>query len=317
MTGSPAGHPPGDPNSLVVTMQAPPDIDERLTRYLTWLRGSGASPSTVRAYRTDLGQYAKWLKAADADLDRVDVRLLRRYAAFLGTLRYAPATAARKLSAVRSAHAWLQSRGLTELDPAAVVPGPRRVRKLPATFSRDETELLLEPASGDDALELRDRAMLELLYSCGVRAGEVCQVRVVDVDLASETIRVEGKGRKQRVLPMGIESVRAVRRYLEAGRPKLAADHGARELFVSVRGRRLSPSDVRRALSRRLKQTGMPHRSPHALRHTYATHLLEGGADLRSIQELLGHSSVSTTQVYTHVSVRHLRAAHATSHPRA
>ncbi len=298
-------------------MQADSDIDQRLGRYLTWLRGAGSSPSTVRAYATDLRQYDRWLKAAGSDVEQVDVKLLRRYAAYLGTLRYAPATSARKLSAVRSAHAWLLSRGITELDPAAVIPGPKRVKKLPATLSRVETELVLEPVSLDDPRALRDHAMLELLYSCGVRAGEVCSVRVSDVDLYEAAIRVEGKGRKQRVLPMGAEVITALRSYLRDGRPKLARDGGAAQLFLSVRGKALSPSDVRRALSRRLAATGLAHRSPHALRHTYATHLLEGGADLRSIQELLGHASVSTTQVYTHVSVRHLRAAHASSHPRA
>ncbi len=298
-------------------MQPEPDTDERLERFLTSLRGAGASPNTIRAYTTDLSQYSRWLAAAGTDLDDVDVKLLRRYAAYLGTLRYAPATAARKLSAVRSAHAWLLSRGVTHLDPAAVVPGPKRVRKLPPTLSRVETEELLEPVATADPRALRDRALLELLYSCGVRAGEACTVRVSDVDLAAATIRVEGKGRKQRILPMGAEAIAAVGTYLRIGRPKLAGERGAAELFVSVRGRPLSPSDIRRALDRRLAQTGIAHRSPHALRHTYATHLLEGGADLRSIQELLGHESVSTTQVYTHVSVRHLRAAHASSHPRA
>ncbi len=298
-------------------MPAGPDTDDRLARFLDGLRASGASPNTIRAYTTDLGQYTRWLSASGTDLAQVDVKLLRRYAAYLGTMRYAPATAARKLSAVRSAHAWLHSRGVTELDPAAVVPGPKRVRTLPATLSRAETERLLEPVAGDDPRALRDHALLELLYSCGVRAGEACTVRVADVDLGERTIKVEGKGRKQRVLPMGTDAVSAIRAYLELGRPKLAANTQVGELFVSVRGRALSPSDIRRALSRRLARTGIAHRSPHALRHTYATHLLEGGADLRSIQELLGHASVSTTQVYTHVSVRHLRAAHASSHPRA
>ena len=298
-------------------MQPDSDTDDRLRRYLDSLRAGGASPSTVRAYTSDLAQYQRWLSAAGSDLERVDVKLIRRYAAYLGTLRYAPATSARKLSAVRSAHAWLLSRGITQLDPAAVVPGPKRVRKLPATLSLAETDRLLEPETGDDPRALRDYALLELLYSCGVRAGEACTVRVGDVDLDQRTIKVEGKGRKQRVLPMGTEAVAALRRYLALGRPRLAREAGFPEVFVSVRGRPLSPSDVRRALSRRLAKTHIAHRSPHALRHTYATHLLEGGADLRSIQELLGHASVSTTQIYTHVSVRHLWAAHASSHPRA
>ena len=166
---------------------------------------AGASPSTIRAYTTDLAQYSRWLAASGTDVEHVDVKLLRRYAAYLGTLRYAPATSARKLSAVRSAHAWLLSRGLTELDPAAVISGTQAGAKLPATLSYPETERLLEPVSSDDPRGLRDHALLELLYSCGVRAGEACTVRVADVDLSEHTIRVEGKGRKQRVLPMGTE----------------------------------------------------------------------------------------------------------------
>ncbi len=312
-----AGHGRSGPKITGAVVSEISRPDERLTRYLTWMRGRGVSPSTVRAYTADLAQYQRWLDAADLDVGTVDARSLRRYAAYLGTLRYAPATAARKLSAVRSAHAWLHSRGETAIDPAAVVPGPKRVRKLPVTLSRPETVSLLAAPAGAQPRDLRDLAMFELLYSCGVRAGEVCAARVRDLDLGEGRLRVRGKGRKQRIVPVGSTAVDALRRYLDHGRPKLASADTGDALFVSVRGKPLHPSDVRRALSRRLSQTGIAQRSPHALRHTYATHLLEGGADLRSIQELLGHASVSTTQVYTHVSIRHLRAAHAAAHPRA
>lgn len=293
------------------------DIDPKLGRYVDGLRASGASPATVRAYRADLRQYSRWLRGMGVAPAAADVRTVRRYAAYLGTLRYAPATANRKLSAVRSAHAWMRSRGLADADPASVVPGPRRIRKLPAGFSRDEIESVLRPAPTVDPLVLRNAAMLELLYGCGLRAAEACALRVRDVDLAERSVRVTGKGRVQRVVPLGTSAAAAIDAYLARGRPSLLGRSPSPALLVSVRGRALNPSDVRRALTRALRRAGVAHRSPHALRHAFATHLLEGGADLRSIQELLGHSSVSTTQVYTHVSVRHLRAAHAASHPRA
>jgi site-specific recombinase XerD len=292
-----------------------PSLEPPLARYLEALRAAGASPATVRAYRADLGQYARWLAAAGVGLAAVDARLLRRYAAYLGSLRYAPATAARKLSAVRSAHAWLRERGLADTDPAAVVPGPKRVRTLPATLARGELDRLLAPAPHAPR-DLRDRALLELLYGAGLRAAEACSLRLADVNLERAELRVIGKGDRQRALPLGSRAAAALDRYLRLGRPRMARG-GVREVFVSVRGRPLHPSDVRRALDRALRRAGLAHRSPHALRHSFATHLLEGGADLRSIQELLGHASVSTTQVYTHVSVRHLKAAHAASHPRA
>lgn len=285
--------------------------------YLEWLRARGASPATVRAYATDLAQLERWLDAAGIDPAAADPRTLRRYAAYLGTCRYAPATAARKLSAVRSAYAWLADRGAVERSPAVLVPGPRRARTLPSTLSGDEVERLLDAPAGTEPRDLRDRALLELLYGCGLRAAEACDLDLRDVRLDAETVRVTGKGGKQRVVPLGGAAQAALERYLARGRPRLAADGGSGRLFLSVRGRPLAPSDVRRALQRALRRAGIAQRSPHALRHTFATHLLEGGADLRSIQDLLGHASVGTTQVYTHVSVRHLRKAHAAAHPRA
>jgi site-specific recombinase XerD len=242
--------------------------------------------------------------------------VLRRYAAYLGTLRYAPATASRKLSAMRGAYAWLFARDLVPRDPAAVVPGPKQRRTLPATFKSSELDQLLDPPVGDDPRGLRDRALLELLYGSGLRASEACALRVRDVDRGRRQIRVTGKGDKQRMVPLGGAAEQALDRYLARGRPSL--DRGlADRLFLSVRGRPLLPSDVRRTLERALSRRGLAARSPHALRHSFATHLLEGGADLLSIQEMLGHASVATTQVYTHVSVRHLKTAHAHAHPRA
>ena len=296
--------------------QAPPQ-GGMLDAYLEWMRARGAAPATLRAYAADLGQLGRWLAAAEVAPERADARTLRRYAAHLGTLRYAPATAARKLSAVRGAYAWMQDRGAIERRPAALIPGPRRARTGPATLSGDEVARLLDAPAGAEPRDLRDRALLELLYGCGLRAAEACDLRLRDVRLEARSLRVTGKGGKQRVVPIGGAAEAALERYLGRGRPRMTGPDAPDRLFLSVRGRPLSPSDVRRALLRALERAGIPQRSPHALRHTFATDLLEGGADLRSIQDMLGHASVGTTQVYTHVSVRHLRTAHANAHPRA
>ena len=285
--------------------------------YLEHLRATGASPATLRGYRTDLRQLDRWLGASNTRPQDADTALLRRYAAYLGSMRYAPATTARKLSAMRSAFAWLHARDRVPRDPAAVVPGPKQPRTLPATLNPYEVGRLLDREEPSEPLGLRDRALLELLYGCGLRASEACTVRVRDVDLEGRRVRVTGKGDKQRVVPLGERARSAIDRYLRKGRPHLVRNVGSPALFVSVRGRPLRPSDVRRALASALRREGLPSRSPHALRHSFATHLLEGGADLLSIQELLGHASVATTQVYTHVSVRHLKSAHAHAHPRA
>jgi site-specific recombinase XerD len=293
-----------------------PPTGEPFAAYLDWMRARGASRATLRAYAADLRQLGRWLSAAGIAPEDADTRTLRRYAAHLGTLRYAPATAARKLSAVRGLYAWMHDRGAIERSPATLVPGPKRTRSLPATLSSVEVERLLDAPAGTSPRDLRDRALLELLYGCGLRAAEACDLDVADVRLDAEHVRVTGKGGKQRVVPLGGAAAAALDRYLARGRPRMAAGPSGR-VFVSVRGRPLHPSDVRRSLLRALRRAGVAERSPHALRHTFATHLLEGGADLRSIQDLLGHASVGTTQVYTHVSVRHLRQAHASAHPRA
>jgi len=294
----------------------PPALRPPLDAYMAWMRGRGMSPATLRAYAADLRQLDRWLAAAGIGPEEADALTLRRFAAHLGTLRYAPATAARKLSAARGAYGFMLDRGLVERNPAALVPGPRQVRTLPATLSEPEMEELFDRPVVADPRRLRDRALLELLYGCGLRASEACGLRIADVDADEGTVRVIGKGGKERVVPLGGAAADALGRYLRTGRPRLGRPATDR-VFLSVRGRPLGPTDVRRALRRELDAAGLAQRPPHALRHTFATHLLEHGADLRSIQELLGHASVGTTQVYTHVSVRHLRAAHAASHPRA
>jgi site-specific recombinase XerD len=293
------------------------ELSPPLESYLDHLRGAGASSATLRAYRTDLAQLERWLGAAGCGLAEADTATVRRYAAYLGTLKYRPATASRKLSAVRGAYAWLFARGHAPRDPAAVVPGPKRPRMLPPTFKGSELEELLDGSFPPGPAGLRDRALLELLYGSGLRASEACSARLRDLNLARGDLRVTGKGDKQRMVPIGGACADALERWLRDGRPAVAGDTGSDRVFLSVRGKPLSSSDVRRALTRALRRAGLAARSPHALRHSFATHLLENGADLRSIQEMLGHASVATTQVYTHVSVRHLKSAHALAHPRA
>jgi site-specific recombinase XerD len=294
----------------------PPALRPPLDAYVAWLRGRGASGATIRAYTSDLRQLDRWLAAGGRAPEEADELTVRRFAAHLGTRRYAPATAARKLSAARGAYAFMLDRSLVERNPAALVPGPRRVSKLPATLSEPEVERLLDRPVAQDARRLRDRALIELLYGCGLRAAEACGLRTADVNADEGSVRVTGKGGKERIVPLGGAAADALGRYLREGRPELGSGASDR-VFLSVRGKPLGPTDVRRALRRELAAAGLAERSPHALRHTFATHLLEHGADLRSIQQLLGHASVGTTQIYTHVSVRHLRAAHLASHPRA
>ena len=268
-----------------------------------FLQHGGLSEATQRAYRADLGAFADWLDSRGLDLDAVDARVLSDYVGELGRgrARLAPASISRRLAAIRSCLRF--SLGPASVPDAALSPG--RPRRLPDAPKAAEIEALLELADGDSPLALRNRALLELLYSCGLRSAEVVGLDLADVDFERETVHVRGKGRKERVVPLGEEAAHHVARYLRDGRPELA--RGAVDaLFLSARGRRLDTSTVRRLL-----------RHPHRLRHAFATHLLEGGADLRVIQELLGHSSLSTTQIYSHVDARRLRRVYDRSHPRS
>jgi site-specific recombinase XerD len=264
--------------------------------------------ATRRAYRIDVEEFGAWLRRRKLTLERVDTRALTEYAAELGAARpgrqprrLAPATIARKLAAVR---AFLRSAlGPSHVPDASLAP--RRARRLPDAPRATEVDQALATLEGDDALALRNRALVELLYSAGLRTAEAVGLDLGDVDFEQELVRVRGKGGKERVVPLGEEAAYWIGRYLRDARPELA--HGATDaLFLSIRGRRLDTSTLRRLF---------PH--PHRLRHAFATHLLEGGADLRTIQELLGHSSLSTTQVYSHVDARRLRRVYDASHPRS
>jgi site-specific recombinase XerD len=268
-----------------------------------FLEHGGLSDATRRAYASDLRAFSEWLEARELRLDEVDARSLAEWVTALGSgrRRLAPATIARRLAAARACLRF--TFGPARVPDAAFAP--RRPRRLPDAPKAAEIEELLGLADGAGPLDLRNRALLELLYSAGLRSAEAVGLDLADVDFEREVVHVRGKGGKERVVPLGEEAAHHLSRYLGKGRPELAA--GAVDaVFLSVRGRRLDTSTVRRLL-----------RHPHRLRHAFATHLLEGGADLRVIQELLGHSSLSTTQVYSHVDARRLRRVYDRSHPRS
>jgi site-specific recombinase XerD len=278
------------------------------------LRRRDAAPRTRTAYAIDLRQFVEWARACGLTPATVGVRDVRRYVAWLSEWGAAPASSARKLAAVRALFSSQREHGLIAGNPAELVATPRRPVRLPRVLKVAEVERLLESVPADGPLALRDRALFELAYGCGLRAEELVSLDVGGVDWDGEQLRVEGKGRKTRYVPVGEPALLALRSYLERGRG--GSDAGP--LFLSKTGKRLSTSDVRRRLRKWTTRAGVAGgASPHTLRHSFATHLLDGGADLRSIQELLGHASVSTTQVYTRVESARLKSAYARSHPRA
>ena len=267
------------------------------------LESPALSDSTRRAYRSDLGQFAAWLSARGLALDDVDVRVLSDYAADLGRRRpkLAPASIGRKLSSVRSLLRF--ALGPSRVPDAKLAP--KRPQRLPVAPKPQEIDALLESLSREGPLGLRDRALVELVYSAGLRSAEAVGLDLQDVDFDQELLHVRGKGGKERTVPLGEEAAYRLGLYLRDGRPQLA--RGAENaVFLSARGRRLDTSTLRRLTP-----------NPHRLRHAFATHLLEGGADLRVIQELLGHSSLSTTQIYSHVDGRRLRRVYDRAHPRS
>jgi integrase/recombinase XerC len=289
------------------------------------------SPATRRAYRADIEAFADWAarggRSGPAEVDRV---LLRRYLAYLATRRYARATVARKAAALRSYFAWQRRRGVVDADPACRLSAPGGGSRLPRVLDRAELEKMLNrplaaspsspvPPRSDtearaSALAARDDALLELLYGSGLRVAELCGLDTGDIDVGARTVSVTGKGGRHRRLPMHARCARTVGEWLRIGRPVLVTDVSPpRAAFLNQRGARMGARDVRRVLDRR---SPVPTH-PHALRHSFATHLLDGGADLRVVQELLGHASLQTTQVYTHVSKDRLLSVYGATHPRA
>ena len=301
-----------------IDVEASEDWRSALARFDDDLRRRGSADKTRSAYAADLRQFASWASCQEVQPAAVTHRVLRRYAAALSERRSAPATVARKLAALRAFFGTLREHGEIAANPADLLAAPKRAHELPTVLSPETISALLDRIPASTPLELRDRALFEIAYASGLRAEELVSLDVTSVDFDAEELRVEGKGRKTRFVPAGEPALRALARYLERAREALARGDAEAALFLSKSGRRLSTSDVRRRLSvwaRHAAVQGAVH--PHALRHSFATHLLEGGADLRTIQELLGHASVSTTQTYTRVESARLKSAYARAHPRA
>jgi len=290
-------------------------------RHLRSVRG--LSVHSVRAYVADASSLLDHAVRMRRDqISAVDLPVLRSWLARLSSAGQARSTLARRAAAARSFTAWAHRAGLADTDAGTLLATPRSGRALPGVLRQDEAEAMLDIAAmaADDGapLGLRDVAMIEVLYASGIRVGELCGLDLGDVDRGRRLLRVLGKGDKERVVPLGAPALRAVDAWLESGRPQLAGPGCVAALFLGSRGRRIDPRTVRRVVHALLGHVpGAPDLGPHGLRHSAATHLIEGGADLRSVQELLGHATLATTQIYTHVSVDRLKATYDKAHPRA
>jgi integrase/recombinase XerC len=311
------GSEPGDDGGL------PPQLDAALTRFAAHLlSGRDASPHTVRAYVGDVRSLLDHAaRLGRTDPTGLDLGVLRSWLARQASTGRARTTLARRAASARVFTAYLARAGLVATDPGQLLASPRNRRTLPGVLRQGEAAELLDGAHAErqpEPVAIRDHALLELLYATGIRVGELCGLDLADLDPARRLVRVLGKGRRERSVPMGVPALRAVSRWSSEGRPALRGPSSGSALFLGVRGGRIDPRTVRRVVHDRLDQVpGAPSLGPHGLRHSAATHLLEGGADLRSVQELLGHASLATTQLYTHVSVERLRATYRAAHPRA
>ncbi len=278
----------------------------------------GASPNTVRAYSADLARYLEWAERSGVDPITLTHRQMRLYLAELDRAGYSRRTIARRLSAVRSLFAFLLAEGLAPSDPSSILVAPKLPARLPKTVPAEALTSMLEAPDPDTPTGMRDRAVLELLYATGARVSEIAELRLAGVDLAQGQITVMGKGSKERIIPVHRKAADTLRAYLVNARPRLAKAESGDHVFLSARGRPLSSDAIRRVFKQAATTAGAAHSlSPHAMRHTFATHLVEAGADLRTVQELLGHVALSTTQIYTHLSVRRLQDVHGRAHPRA
>ncbi len=311
--GSPRDHGSGDALPLAWTTAL-----DLLVHHLVAERGRRAN--TVAAYRADALDLARTLAGWGCDDPAEVERLtLRRYLADLHERGYARSTIGRRTSSLRVWWRLLADRELVPHDAASLLDSPKAGRHLPRVLRVDEVDRLLVAPDAATPVGLRDRALLELLYGAGARVGEVCGLDVGELDLAQRQVRLDGKGGRQRIVPIGVPAVDALRRYLDLARPRLLApDAPATDaVFLHTRGGRLGTRDARTAVGRAATAAGVGHVTPHTLRHSAATHLLEGGADVRQVQEVLGHRSLATTQRYTHLSRGVLREVHASAHPRA
>jgi integrase/recombinase XerD len=290
----------------------------------------GLARNTLDAYRTDLLQFGAFLKARGRDATEVERSDVADFLADLATgvtpdedgnggrPACSPATISRKTACLRSFYRHLRREELIDDDPTATLQPPQKSRKLPHVLSQAEVTKLLESAKGGDAISLRDRALLEVMYGCGLRASEAIGLEIGDVDMRRGFVRPHGKGSKERIVPLGREAARAIERFLRAGRPELVGERLERKLFVNFRGGALTRQGLYKIIQRHAKAAGLEGKmSPHTLRHTFATHLLSGGCDLRSVQEMLGHADVATTQLYTHLSRERIKEVYFKAHPRA
>jgi integrase/recombinase XerD len=282
----------------------------------------GLSRNTLNAYRTDLLQYGEFLAAHDADALTVRPSDVADFLADLATGNGRPACSAstihRKAACLRSFYKHLRRDELIAEDPTAVLSAPRRAKKLPQVLNYSEVQKLLAAPRGDEPTVLRDRALLEVMYACGLRASETIGLELSDIDARQGFLRARGKGSKERLVPLGRKAIAAISAYLRGGRPKLVGDRHEAKLFVNFRGGPLSRQGLYKIVQRHARAAGLGGQmSPHTLRHSFATHLLAGGCDLRAVQEMLGHADISTTQMYTHLSGEQLKEVYFRAHPRA
>ena len=299
-------------------------FEDLMLDFLSYLEFErGLSRNTLEAYRGDLLQLGRYLEEHDLSALDAGPAEISDFLTQLATgddehRPASPATIHRKSACLRSFYRHLRREGLRESDPTATLSAPRRSRKLPQVLTRGEVEKLLAQPRGTDPHALRDRALLELMYASGLRASEAIGLELGDVDLDERVLRARGKGSKERIVPIGQVAMRALNAYLERGRPKLVKDRPETHLFVNFRGGQLTRQGLYKIVRRHATTAGLADRmSPHTLRHTFATHLLAGGCDLRSVQEMLGHADVSTTQLYTHLSSERLKDVYFKAHPRA
>lgn len=320
-----------------------------IDQFVSYLRDERHfSPYTARCYGADLRQYVEYLESehaatpvaahaldapGDAEhapiaqkLRTADAMVVRGFLGHLDQNNYSPATTARKIATLRSFYKWMTRRDIIDANPMLLIRTPKQTKRLPKAITVEQVETLLSAPDNRDTLGARDRAILETLYSTGVRVSELVDLNRNDLDHASQTLHVRGKGKKERIVPLGSHAMAAIRHYMTLLEPdprftalrQQSMMETRIALFINKNGGRLSSRSVRRKLDKYLKESGLDHQiSPHTLRHSFATHLLDNGADLRSVQELLGHQSLSTTQVYTHLSSMRLRTAYDDAHPRA
>jgi integrase/recombinase XerD len=311
-----------------VTSGATPTTDHRLVDLILDFLGyleleRGLSRNTLEAYRSDLLQFGGFLASRELDPLTVDHADLAAFVSQLADGRngrppVAAATLQRKIACLRSFYRHLRREHLIEEDPTAELRGPRRSKRLPKVLSRDEVRQLIDQPRGSTPAALRDRALLETMYACGLRASEAVALELPELDLEAGILRARGKGSKERIIPIGTKAIDALRVYTDVGRPRLVGIRDEPRLFVNLRGTGLSRQGLYKIIQRHARTAGLQDRmSPHTLRHTFATHLLAGGCDLRSLQEMLGHADIGTTQVYTHLSNERLRDVYFDAHPRA